>query len=105
MEYDYPNFRSTIVVNLVYKLSLLPMSESINIHEAKTQLSKLLSRVALGEEFTIANRGVPVAKLIPYRNPDNQEDRIPGRLAGQIQISDDFDESDKEMIDLFYGDG
>ena len=40
------------------------MSESINIHEAKTQLSKLLSRVALGEEFTLANRGVPVAKLI-----------------------------------------
>jgi len=37
------------------------MSDSINIHEAKTQLSKLFSRVALGEEFTIANRGVPVA--------------------------------------------
>ena len=42
------------------------MSEQINIHEAKTQLSKLLSRVALGEEFTIANRGVPVAKLVPW---------------------------------------
>ena len=80
------------------------MSESINIHEAKTQLSKLLSRVALGEEFTIANRGVPVAKLIPYTPPDNQGNRIPGRLAGQIKISDDFDEPDEEMMKLIYGD-
>jgi len=88
------------------------MSESINIHEAKTQLSKLLSRVALGEEFTIANRGVPVAKLVPYTPPESQSDklkarlalRIPGRLAGQIQISEDFNELDEEMLDLFYGD-
>lgn len=73
------------------------MSESINIHEAKTQLSKLLSRVALGEEFTIANRGIPVAKLVPYTDSEYQGDRIPNRLAGQIQISDDFDETDKAI--------
>lgn len=79
------------------------MNEPINIHEAKTQLSKLLSRVALGEEFTIANRGVPVAKLIPYQVDDDQSDRTPGRLAGQIKISDDFDEPDEEMIRLIYG--
>jgi prevent-host-death family protein len=79
------------------------MNEPINIHEAKTQLSKLLSRVALGEEFTIANRGVPVAKLIPYKIVDDQSDRTPGRLAGQIKISDDFDEPDEEMIRLIYG--
>ena len=81
------------------------MSELINIHEAKTQLSKLLSRVALGEEFTIANRGVPVAKLVPYNNSKNEGDRIPGRLAGQIQINDDFNELDEEVIDLFYEKG
>ena len=80
------------------------MSESINIHEAKTQLSKLLSRVALGEEFTIANRGVPVAKLIPYTDLENKGDRLPGRLAGQIKMSNDFNELDEEMLDLFYGD-
>lgn len=79
------------------------MNKPINIHEAKTQLSKLLSRVALGEEFTIANRGVPVAKLIPYRGADNNKDRLPGRLAGQIKISDDFDEPDEDMIKLIYG--
>ncbi len=80
------------------------MSESINIHQAKTQLSKLLSRVALGEEFTIANRGVPVAKLVPYTPPETERDRIPGRLAGQITMSDDFNQLDKETLNLFYGD-
>lgn len=93
-----------LIVNLVYRLSLIIMSELINIHQAKTQLSKLLSRVALGEEFTIANRGVPVAKLVPCTPPESKGDRIPGRLAGQIQMSDDFKEPDEEMIDLFYGD-
>ena len=92
------------MLNLVCRLSLIIMSESINIHEAKTQLSKLLSRVALGEEFTIANRGVPVAKLIPYTPPDSKGDRIPGRLAGHIYISDDFNEPDEEMMRLIYGD-
>lgn len=80
------------------------MDESINIHEAKTQLSKLLSRVALKEEFTIANRGVPVAKLVPYTPPESQSDRIPGRLTRQIQMSEDFNELDEEMLGLFYGD-
>lgn len=88
--------------NLVYRLSLIIMDESINIHEAKTQLSKLLSRVALGEKFTIANRGVPVAKLIPYTPSENNKARIPGRLTGQIQMSDNFNEPDEEMLDLFY---
>ena len=80
------------------------MNEPINIHEAKTQLSKLLSRVALGEEFTIANRGIPVAKLVPYTSSETEGDRQPGRLAGQIIISDDFDEEDEEINRLFYGD-
>lgn len=80
------------------------MNEPINIHEAKTKLSKLLSRVALGEEFTIANRGIPVAKLVPYTSSETEGDRQPGRLAGQIIISDDFDEEDEEINRLFYGD-
>ena len=92
------------MINLVNRLSLIIMDESINIHEAKTQLSKLLSRVALKEEFTIANRGVPVAKLVPYTPPESQSDRIPGRLTGQIQMSEDFNELDEEMLGLFYGD-
>ncbi len=74
----------------------------INIHEAKTQLSKLLTRVALGEEFIIANRGVPVAKLSPYQIPVTNF-RISGRLAGQIKIAEDFDEVDERIIRLFEG--
>jgi len=81
------------------------MKEPINIHEAKTHLSKLLSKVALGEEFTIANRGVPVAKLVPYSSAETQGDREPGRLEGQIIISDDFNEEDEKINRLFYGDG
>lgn len=80
------------------------MSEQINIHEAKTQLSKLLSRVALGEEITIANRGIPVAKLVPYKSSETEGNRQAGRLAGQIIISDDFDEEDEEINRMFYGD-
>jgi prevent-host-death family protein len=76
--------------------------EIINIHQAKTQLSKLLTRVTLGEEFIIANRGVPVAKLSPYQKPVTNF-RIPGRLAGQIKISEDFDEVDEEIFRLFEG--
>jgi prevent-host-death family protein len=82
-------------MNLVYM-------EIINIHQAKTQLSKLLTRVALGEELIIANRGVPVAKLSPYHRPATNF-RIPGRLAGKIKISQDFDQVDDEIIRLFEG--
>ena len=78
--------------------------DTVNIHEAKTQLSKLLMRVALGEEFIIANRGVPVAKLSPYQSPLASSSRIPGRLSGQIKISEDFDASDEEIANLFEGD-
>lgn len=76
--------------------------EIINIHQAKTQLSKLLTRVALGEEFVIANRGVPVAKLSPYQTPVTNF-RIPGRLVGQIKISEDFGEVDERIVSLFEG--
>lgn len=59
----------------------------INVHEAKTHLSRLLERVARGEEVVIAKSGEPVAKLVPYRPPPRQ----PGRLKGKIRIAPDFD--------------
>ncbi|PSB09317.1 type II toxin-antitoxin system prevent-host-death family antitoxin [Pleurocapsa sp. CCALA 161] len=76
--------------------------EIINIHQTKTQLSKLLQRVSLGEEFIIANRGTPVAKLSPYQTPITNF-RISGRLAGQIKIAEDFDEVDDQIVSLFQG--
>lgn len=46
--------------------------EIINIHQAKTNLSQLLSRVKLGEEIVISNRGVPIAKLVPFNHFDRR---------------------------------
>ena len=60
----------------------------INIHEAKTTLSKLLRRVAMGEEIIIARAGKPVARLAPYAVPGQ---RFPGGDEGQIVIAEDFD--------------
>ncbi|HTS10702.1 MAG TPA: type II toxin-antitoxin system Phd/YefM family antitoxin [Candidatus Limnocylindrales bacterium] len=61
----------------------------VNIHEAKTTFSKLLQRVAAGEEITIANRGVPVARLIPVRTKRGK--RQLGFDSGRGRIADDFD--------------
>jgi prevent-host-death family protein len=69
---------------------------NVNVHEAKTQLSKLLERVEQGEEIVIARAGKPVAKLVPYQ--DKKMPRTPGRLRGQIFIRDDFDDELPEEI-------
>lgn len=61
----------------------------INVHEAKTHFSKLLQRVALGEEITISKAGVPVARLVPV--PPTQGKRQLGMYQGQFWIADDFD--------------
>jgi prevent-host-death family protein len=60
----------------------------VNIHEAKTNLSKLLQRVALGEEIVIAKAGTPVAKLVPVY-PEKPK-RPLGLFKGQIWMADDF---------------
>jgi prevent-host-death family protein len=61
----------------------------VNVHEAKTHLSRLLKRAAEGEEITISRAGVPVAKLIAH-TPLRSE-RLLGAMEGQIYIADDFD--------------
>ena len=62
---------------------------SVNVHEAKTHLSRLLERVAAGEEIIISKANKPMAKLVPLSKP--QMDRVPGLDKGVIQIPDDFD--------------
>jgi len=62
---------------------------SVNVHEAKTHLSRLLERVAAGEEIIISKANKPMAKLTPLSKP--QMDRVPGLDKGVIQIPDDFD--------------
>jgi prevent-host-death family protein len=61
----------------------------VNVHEAKTHLSRLLARVAAGEEVVIAKGGKPVARLVPFEQL--AQDRIPGRERGRIRIAEDFD--------------
>jgi prevent-host-death family protein len=59
----------------------------VNVHQAKTELSRLLEAVEEGEDVIIARAGVPVARLVPVR----ADERVPGRLAGKIRIRRDFD--------------
>jgi prevent-host-death family protein len=61
----------------------------INIHEAKTNLSRLLERVEQGEEIVIARGGRPIARLIPFTA--ELTPRQPGALQGRIRVPDDFD--------------
>ena len=64
--------------------------ETFNVHEAKTQLSKLLERVRTGEEIVIAKAGEPVARLVPYAPA--RAPRKPGLLKGKIRIAKNFDD-------------
>jgi prevent-host-death family protein len=77
------------------------MATIVNMHEAKSSLSKLVAKVAEGEEVVIAKAGKPVAKLVKYVEPSGR--RKLGGLEGKIWIADDFDETDQELVDLFYG--
>ncbi|WP_375499942.1 type II toxin-antitoxin system Phd/YefM family antitoxin [uncultured Nostoc sp.] len=63
--------------------------ETVNIHQAKTNLSKLLSRVELGEEIIISNRGIPIAKLVPFRSSLNRLNSL-GQDKGRFVVPDDF---------------
>jgi prevent-host-death family protein len=72
----------------------------VNIHEAKTHLSRLLKRVTAGEEVTISKAGEPVAKLIAARTQGKS--RPMGMDRGKIWMADDFDRPDPELEALFH---
>lgn len=74
----------------------------VNIHEAKTHLSRLLQRVAEGEEVTIARAGVPVARLVAVEKTKNV--RPLGFARGEIWMADDFDAPlPDDLLAAFYG--
>jgi prevent-host-death family protein len=76
------------------------MSEpTVNIHEAKTHLSRLLERVEAGEELVIARAGRPVARLVPFR--PRTTPREPGLWRGRISLADDFDRTPETLLDDF----
>lgn len=76
--------------------------QTVNIHDAKTHLSRLLEQVAGGEEIIIAKAGKAVARLVPLEAPPKK--RRLGRLKGKLNVPDDFDKllTDNEIA-LFEG--
>ena len=73
----------------------------VNMHEAKSQLSKLGQLAWEGEEVIIARAGKPFLKLVPYR--EEQERRPLGIWKGKIQMAPDFDETSLEIFEAFEG--
>jgi prevent-host-death family protein len=67
------------------------MTDTVNLYEAKTNLSKLVDRAAAGEEIVIAKAGKPKAKLVPYRPPPRKKRRGGQNLLGITYIAEDFD--------------
>jgi prevent-host-death family protein len=79
--------------------------KTVNIHEAKTQLSKLVEEAAKGESFVIAKAGKPVAKVTALNAPIGAQVRRLGFLAGQISVPDDFDQMGRDEIERIFGGG
>ena len=75
----------------------------INDYEAKANFSKLLDRVADGEEIVIGRAGKPLARLVPFR--PKREPRVPGEFAGRIRMTKDFDAAPDWLLDAFEGNG
>ena len=73
--------------------------EFIDIHEAKSRLSKLVDRALAGEDIVIARAGTPVVRLVPVRQGDSP--RRGGQWEGKVRIADDFDELPRDMAGDF----
>jgi prevent-host-death family protein len=77
---------------------------TVNIHEAKTHLSRLVEQAADGEGFIIAKAGKPMVKVVPLDAPSPSAIRRLGFMEGEIEVPDDFDRIDAEEIrKLFEG--
>ena len=76
---------------------------TVNIHEAKTQLSKLIDQAAKGESFVIAKAGKPLVKVTALKTPAAPQ-RL-GFLAGEITVPDDFDRMGEAEIASLFGTG
>lgn len=78
--------------------------QTINIHEAKTHLSRLVEDAALGNVFIIAKAGKPMVKVSPLAVDENQKILKLGFMSGEIMVPDDFDALESGVLsDLFEG--
>lgn len=75
--------------------------QTVNIHNAKTNLSRLVDRAAKGEPFIIAKAGKPLVKVVPIDQPAPQARRI-GFMAGQFSVPEDFDRMGSEVIEQLF---
>ncbi|QYZ67206.1 MAG: prevent-host-death protein [Gammaproteobacteria bacterium (ex Lamellibrachia satsuma)] len=77
---------------------------TVNIHEAKTHLSRLIDQATKGEPFIIAKAGKPLVKVMPLSAPEVGQVKRLGFMAGQITVPDDFDQMGSAEIELLFGD-
>jgi len=78
--------------------------ETINIHEAKTHLSRLVEKAAQGEPFVIAKAGKPMVKVIPLDAPEPGEEKRLGFMSGEFEVPEDFDQMGQAKIqEMFSG--
>lgn len=75
----------------------------VNIHEAKTQLSKLIEQAVQGDAFIIAKAGKPLVKVTRLDAPAAGQTKRLGFMAGQIVVPDDFDRMGAEAIEQLFG--
>ncbi|HVH81729.1 MAG TPA: type II toxin-antitoxin system prevent-host-death family antitoxin, partial [Stellaceae bacterium] len=74
-------------------------TETVNMHQAKSSLSRLVERALAGEDVVIARNGQPLVRLVPA--PKTRQPRVPGRGKGKIWIGPDFEFTEDEIIELF----
>jgi prevent-host-death family protein len=79
------------------------MRDIINIHEAKTHLSRLVEEAAKGEPFVIAKAGKPLVKVMALESPAGEQVQRLGFLAGRIAVPDDFDRMGSGGIEQLFG--
>ncbi|EIM24363.1 type II toxin-antitoxin system Phd/YefM family antitoxin [Microvirga lotononidis] len=76
--------------------------DTVNIHQAKTHLSRLIERAAKGESFVIAKAGKPMVKVVPLTAPEAAQVKRVGFLSGQVRVPTDFDRMGEEIIDALF---
>jgi prevent-host-death family protein len=78
---------------------------TVNIHEAKTHLSRLIEEAVGGEPFIIAKAGKPLVKVVPLDSPEPRQQSRLGFMAGQIKVPRDFDRMGNGDIEKLFGGG
>ena len=79
------------------------MDKTVNIHEAKTHLSRLIDRAVKGESFVIARAGKPLVRVVALEDDSNKPARRVGFLEGDIAVPEDFDRMGSSEMEALFG--